>query len=261
MVERHIRTTPQGESVSVTATATATATAGEPAVGRSLACLALAAVALGALIELVDRPLANYCKLHASGIHDAVATVSTLGEAAWYLVPSLLVFLIARFIVCRPAIAAQALFVFLGVALAGLASDVLKVAVGRSRPWVLFREGAYDFWPLQLSADYQSFPSGHATCAAAAALTLAVVAPRYRLQLLFAALVIALTRVLMVAHYLSDVVAGAALAWLVVVYVQRAFARHGVPLGPAGSSDTGVAPSPLAQRVFGAGRRHPADDS
>jgi hypothetical protein len=53
---------------------------------------------------------------HANAVHDAIATVSTLGEGACYLVPSLLVFMIARFIVRRPAIAARELFVFLGVA-------------------------------------------------------------------------------------------------------------------------------------------------
>jgi len=251
MVEPHIRTTPRGESISITA---ATA-AGEPVVARRLACVAFAAVLLGALIALVDRPLAHYCKLHAHAIRDDIAAVSTLGQAAWYLVPAVLVFLIARFIVGRPDIAARGMFVFLGVALAGLAADVLKILVGRSRPWVLFREGGYDFLPLGLHADYQSFPSGHAACVAAAAFTLAAVAPRYRVQLLLAALLVALTRVVMVAHYLSDVVAGAALAWLVVLILQRAFARHGVPLGPAGGAAVGVLPSPFAQRVFGARRQ------
>jgi membrane-associated phospholipid phosphatase len=244
MVERHIRRTPRDEAVSVTAAAA------EPVVARGLTWLASIAVLLAELIILVDRPLAHYCKQHANAIHDAIAAVSTLGEGAWYLVPSLLVFMIARFIVRRPAIAARGLFVFLGVALAGLAADILKILVGRSRPWALFREGAYDFWPLQLNADYQSFPSGHAACVAAAALTLAVIAPRYRVQLLLAALLVALTRVVIVAHYLSDVVAGATLAWLVVVTVQRAFARHGVPLGPAGGAGVGMLPSPFAQRVL-----------
>jgi membrane-associated phospholipid phosphatase len=230
MVERHIRT-PRGEWLALAGTATA-------------------ALLLAGLIALSDRPLAQYCRQHANAIHDAVGTVSVLGEAGWYLVPSLLVFLLARFIVRRPAIAARALFVFLGVALAGLGTDVIKFLVGRSRPWMLFREGAYDFWPLQLSADYQSFPSGHAACVAAAALTLAAIAPRYRVQLLLAALLVALTRVVTLAHYLSDVAAGAALAWLIVVTLQRAFARNGIALGRAGEG-VGRLPSPFAQRVLG----------
>jgi membrane-associated phospholipid phosphatase len=247
MVEPHVRSAPRGEPVSTVAAD------GETVVARSLGCIASAAVLLGALIAVVDRPLANYCNQHWNALHDAIATVSRFGEGAWYLVPSLLVFLVARFLVLRPVLAARALFVFLGVALAGLAADVLKILIGRSRPWVLFRDGGYDLWPLQLHADYQSFPSGHAACAAAAALTLAVVAPRYRAQLLLAALLIALTRVIIVAHYLSDVVAGAALAWLVVASLQRAFARHGVRLGPADGAGVGMQPSPFAQRIFGSG--------
>jgi membrane-associated phospholipid phosphatase len=231
MVERHFTTTTRAESVVWAASAVAL---------------------LAGSTALVDRPLAHFLRQHAAAIHDATASVSVLGEAGWYLVPSLLVFLIARFMVRRPALAARALFVFVSVALAGLATDVLKILVGRSRPWMLFRAGAYDFWPLQLSADYQSFPSGHAACAAAAALALAVVVPRYRVQLLLAALLIALTRVVTLAHYLSDVAAGAALAWLVVVCVQRAFARNGVALGPAAAGPApGMPPSHFAQRVLG----------
>jgi len=248
MLERHIGTPPGGEPVSVTAAA------GGPVVARTLACAAAAAVLLGALGALVDRPLARYCHHYSDQIHDAIGTVSALGEATWYLVPSLLVFLVARFIVRRPALAARGLFVFLGVALAGLTCDVLKIIVGRSRPWVLFAKGGYDFLPLHFNSNYQSFPSGHAACAAAAALTLAVVAPRCRVLLLLAAALIALTRVVALAHYLSDVIAGAALAWLIVVSVQRAFARHGVALGPAGGKDIGALPSAFAQRVFGAAR-------
>jgi membrane-associated phospholipid phosphatase len=244
MVERHIRTASRVESVSV-------AIAGDYLVARGLAWAASLTVVLAQLIVLVDRPLAHYCRQYARAIHDAAATVSTLGEAGWYLVPSLLVFLVARFILRWPAVAARGLFVFLGVALAGLAADVLKIVVGRSRPRVLFTEGAYDLRPLQLHADYQSFPSGHAACVVAAALTLAVIAPRYRLQFLIVALVVALTRVVIVAHFLSDVVAGAALAWFVIVMLQRAFALHKVPLGPAGDACVGTAPSPFAQWLFG----------
>lgn len=248
MLEGHIGTPPRGEPVS------ATAAAGWPVIARTLACAAVAAVLLGALGVLVDRPLARYCKQYPDAIHDAIAAVSGLGEAAWYLVPSLLVFLFARFIVRRPALAARGLFVFLGVALSGLTCDVLKIVVGRSRPWVLFAGGGYDFLPLHFNSNYQSFPSGHAACAAAAALTLAVVAPRYRVRLLLAAALVALTRVVALAHYLSDVIAGAALAWLIVVSVQRAFARHGVALGPAGGSDIEAPPSAFARRVFGGAR-------
>jgi membrane-associated phospholipid phosphatase len=244
MVERHIRTAARVESVSLV-------DAGEYLVTRGLAWAASLAVVLAELIVLVDRPLAHYCRQYARAIHQAAATVSTLGEAGWYLVPSLLVYLIARFILRWPVLAARGLFVFLGVALAGLAADVLKVLVGRSRPRVLFTQGAYDLWPLQLDANYQSFPSGHAAIVAAAGLTLAVIAPRYRLQFLTAALVVALTRVVIVAHFLSDVVAGAALAWLVVVMVQRAFALHKVPLGTAGDTGVPSVPSPFAQRLFG----------
>jgi undecaprenyl-diphosphatase len=244
--DRHETAAQRRESVAIAATSAADTT---------LANIGLAAVALVTvlftLMALVDRPLARYCHQHASAIHDSVDAFSTLGQAGWYLVPTLIIFLVGRFIMHRPAIAARGLYVFLAVALSGLASDVVKVLVGRARPWVLFRKGAYGYWPLQLNVDYQSFPSGHTSCVFALAFSLGVIAPRYRAPLLLAALLVSFTRIITGAHYLSDVVAGAALGWLVSVTLQRAFFRHGFPIRPVDAASVGLQPSALARRVLG----------
>lgn len=213
-----------------------------------------------ALMAFIDRPLAEFCRRHEDAAHAALGAIGELGQCGWYLVPSLFIYAASRWLVRRPAIAAQALFVFLGVALAGLGTDLIKVLVGRARPWMLFRDGSYGFWPLQMKSDFQSFPSGHAACAVAAALTLAVLAPRYRFPLLLGALLVALARVLTVAHYASDVVGGAALASLVVTGLKLQFERHGMALAPRGAA-AGSPPSTFARRLFGSDGTHGARPS
>ena len=110
----------------------------------------------------------------------------------------------------RWAAAGQAFgFVFACLALSGLTADTLKPLFGRARPVVLDRMGFYGFHPFTFDAQWASMPSGHATTAFTLFGILAILLPRGRLLWLFAALAITVSRVMVNAHYLSDVLAGA----------------------------------------------------
>lgn len=92
----------------------------------------------------------------------------------------------------------------------------LKLAFGRPRP---------DLWPTDVQVSGLSFPSGHATAAAALALVVGVLTWRtpYRwaaviVGTLYAALMM-LSRVVLGVHFPSDVLAGALTATLSVVTV------------------------------------------
>lgn len=97
---------------------------------------------------------------------------------------------------------------------------VLKRASGRRRPCAIERH----CWARLLPPDQFSFPSGHTITAFAVSVPLALVYPALALPLLFAALSVAASRIVLGMHFLSDVVAGAALgaalgysAWLLFV--------------------------------------------
>jgi undecaprenyl-diphosphatase len=66
-------------------------------------------------------------------------------------------------------------------------------------------------WATLLPPDQFSFPSGHTITAFAVALSLAHFYPDLAIGLLFCALSVAASRVLLGMHFLSDVVAGAAI--------------------------------------------------
>jgi lipid A 4'-phosphatase len=113
------------------------------------------------------------------------------------------------------AAAAFPAFFFAAIAASGLTVDLLKIVVGRTRPKLLFADGIYDFGWFGLRADDWSWPSGHAATAAAVVTALWCLWPRPLYLYVAAAALVAFSRVVTGAHYLSDVIAGAAIAVVV----------------------------------------------
>lgn len=81
----------------------------------------------------------------------------------------------------------------------------LKKATGRKRPCVLEPH----CWATLLPPDQFSFPSGHTITAFAVALSLSMYYPGLAVGLMFCAVSVATSRVVLGMHFLSDVVAGA----------------------------------------------------
>ena len=201
-----------------------------------LAAFASFLVVLFLMEEFLDRPIARYFQsLQGTYLVGAASYLTDFGKAHWFLVPAVALYLAFRFVWRRPVWASQALFFFVAVAVAGLLTDVLKFPVGRARPKLFFRDDLYQFFNLKLGADYYSFPSGHAACAIAAGFAGALLFPRYRGLSVMLGVALASTRFITNAHFLSDVVASAALTIIVVLGVWAAFARYGVVLSSASS--------------------------
>jgi membrane-associated phospholipid phosphatase len=108
---------------------------------------------------------------------------------------------------------AAALWVPLAVALAYGLSNLVKVLVQEPRPCI-----RYPAVPTVATCDYAtdySFPSNHVTLAVAAAVALLFAARRTGLVALALALLVAVSRMYLGAHYPHDVLAGAVLGALV----------------------------------------------
>ncbi len=101
-------------------------------------------------------------------------------------------------------------FVMASVAIPGLLVTLLKVVVGRARPGVPGSTGIFDITGFAFDAHFQSFPSGHTTNAITLAIALTALWPRYWAFFLSFPIVIATSRVMVLDHYPSDVMA----AWL-----------------------------------------------
>ncbi len=105
----------------------------------------------------------------------------------------------------------------------GIASNLIKLSLGRTRPrelddflsitvWETFQS----FFPVVYGIKAgHSFPSAHTTTAYGFAVALSVVYPRGRWVFLILATIVGLGRVQSQSHFLSDVCFGAALGWSV----------------------------------------------
>ena len=122
----------------------------------------------------------------------------------------------------------RAIYFFAAVAVSGIVAQIVKHLVGRARPVLFAVDGPFSFHPLAVTNVLASFPSGHTTSAFAAAVALGYMRPSWRWWLLGCALLIGVSRVLVGAHYPSDVVGGAALGSATSLTLARDFARRGL---------------------------------
>lgn len=99
-------------------------------------------------------------------------------------------------------------YLFFVVAASGLLAIVLKWNIGRARPTLFDEAGPLYFDFFAWEAKLSSFPSGHATTAGTLIVALALIAPKMRWLFVVVGLWIAASRVIVGAHYPSDVVAG-----------------------------------------------------
>ena len=93
---------------------------------------------------------------------------------------------------------------------------------------LLLSRGVYGFKPFTNQYYYASFPSGHANTIAALCYGLGVVTRRFKLILLSIALVVMASRVIVGAHFPSDVLFGAYLGVVVTELVAVGFEKKGL---------------------------------
>ena len=145
-------------------------------------------------------------------------------------------------------------FLFCAVLVSVLAGELIKYVVGRGRPFVGGQANAFNFSHFAGTEAYASFPSGHAVTAFALAFAVSALWPRARIAMIAYALVIAATRLVLLAHHPSDVVAGALVGTIGAMAVRYWFAAR--RLGFAIERDGTIVPlsGPSVDRLKGVAR-------
>ncbi len=118
-----------------------------------------------------------------------------------------------------------ALYLFLTIGATSVLVHLLKLVIGRARPALFGEHGAYSLTPFAYDDLYSSFPSGHSAAVGAFFGAFAMLAPRLRPLFLMGALAIGVSRVILGAHYPSDVAAGLLLGLWTAIAVAYVFAR------------------------------------
>jgi lipid A 4'-phosphatase len=204
---------------------------------------ALTALAIVLSIAFVDRPVAEFFHAQGETLHAVFRFITQFGVSTGWLIGSALLWLGLQIASRLPRFAALArrlraysvlaLFFFASIAVPGIIVDILKAIAGRARPKLLFGNDEYIFSWGRLRSDYWSFPSGHTATAVSVAVALSIIWPRGRPVFIAFAILIAASRVIITAHYVSDVIMATFIAVLGVYWVHYVFAQSGVPIEEA----------------------------
>ena len=122
-------------------------------------------------------------------------------------------------------------FLFFAVLVPVLAGELIKWIVGRGRPFVGGEANAFNFAHFAGTEAYASFPSGHAITAFALAFAVSSRWPQARLAMAVYAILIAASRLVLLAHHPSDVVAGALIGVIGAMVVRYWFAARRLGFG------------------------------
>src|SRR5579883_2102278 len=173
----------------------------------------LISILLGVLALTIDRQLAHFIYDHVSArTHKALDSITHYAKAAHWLAAAILALIVAAGMRHYGVLADEATQL-VNYSLAFIASltmgsailHVIKLVLGRRRPRDDMEMGLYGFQPMAFNPDYNSFPSGHAlTIACVAVIFTCVWTSLWPLWFALAAL-LAVTRALLTAHFLRDV--------------------------------------------------------
>lgn len=233
-----------------------------PSIGWLLFGFVLMIALVGTTMSLADARLIEFARTTPPAVKWLFGYITNAGKSGWFLWP-LGLFVILAAACSTPAIgrftngvlvsiAVRAAFLFLAIGVPGLLVTVGKRLIGRVRPSAL---GPFAYEPFSWKAAYASFPSGHATTAFAAAVAVSLVWPRARWAIWLYAFLVAASRILVNAHFPSDVLAGAAVGALGAILVRNWFAARGLAFTVTPDGPIKAWPGPSLRRVKGVAQR------
>jgi len=197
-------------------------------------------------------------------IVSAFDEITDYGKSGWFLWPLGLLFLALASLppILTPfsqrilaAMMVRVGFLFTAIAVPSLFVTIVKRMIGRARPMVGGGLDPFLFSPFIWRVEYAGMPSGHATTAFAVLVAFGTLWPRARTVLLIYALLIAISRVVLTAHYPTDVISGALVGIAGAVLVRHYFAlrRLGFSIAPDGAIHQ--YPGPSLRRIKAVARR------
>jgi membrane-associated phospholipid phosphatase len=178
----------------------------------------LVLIAAGFACLAIDRQAVHFIYDHVSARqHRLLDSFTHLAKAAHWLVAAILIYGAARLVRLlflphdpRVFVAQDAATAFIAsLALGSLVLHIMKRFVGRRRPRDEIEMHLYEFKFWTFKADYNSLPSGHALTIFSVAAIATCVTPNLAVLWFSVAAILSATRVLLTAHFVSDVLIGA----------------------------------------------------
>lgn len=173
------------------------------------------------MVRYVDEPAVLWQRTLSKQTDWIFSQITLLGKSEWILLPigGYLLYLWFRYRKTQYKL----LYIWLCVAISGLVIQPFKWSIGRARPSKFELEGVWSLHSFTFNPNYFSMPSGHSTTAMALSCSLAVLFPKYRIPLIFVGMFIAFTRLVVGAHYPSDIFVGCCVGGVTALILKSHF--------------------------------------
>jgi undecaprenyl-diphosphatase len=222
------------------------------------------AVAIVAAVMLfgmafIDAPVSNAVGHLPGWLVHFFDVITDFGKSGWVLWPLGILFLAVGALPYDrltptsqrvfAAMIVRAGFLFVAIGAPGLFVTIVKRFIGRARPFVTGVADPFVFDPTKWTAAYAGLPSGHATTAFSVLVAFGCLWPRARTALLIYALLIAASRIVVRAHYPTDVLAGALVGIGGALLVRRWFALQNLGFSIKADGQLRQFPGPSLRRI------------
>lgn len=229
--------------------------------GLAVVCFA---VVMLFVMDFIDAAVIRAVLLLPHWLPWAFDQITGFGKSGWFLFPLGVFFLLLSALSISLAGMSRAVvsmlmvrtgFLFLAIAVPGIFITVVKGVIGRARPMVENGPHPFLFKPFTWHWAFNSLPSGHTTTVFSVLVAFGSLFPRARPLLWAYALAILVSRIMVTAHFPSDVLAGAVIGAGGALLVRRYFAlrRLGFTIDLNGS--VRPLPGPSRRRIKAVARK------
>ena len=185
-------------------------------------------LSLGVLFFLFfDYSISNFFYNINSQTKSLFETLTHFGDSLYFFVPTIIIWAFIKIFQNKNKILSTigdiAIFIFFNILFSGIIVQIFKHLLGRPRPpmFHLFNMSSLDLF--QFDSKWHSFPSGHTATIFSFIFCLIFLFPKIKNILITIAIVIASTRVIVGAHYVSDIFGGALVAYITGILLRDKF--------------------------------------
>ena len=159
-------------------------------------------------------------------------TLTHFGDSLYFFIPTILIWAIVKIIKTKNqilnTISEISIFIFFNILLSGIVTQILKHIIGRPRPVLFNGFEQKSLSIISFDSKWHSFPSGHTATIFAFIFCMIILFPKIKNILITIAIIIASTRVIVGAHFISDIFGGALVAYLSSIFVSKKLASKNI---------------------------------
>jgi len=170
----------------------------------------------------IDQPITGYYfHINNSSLHKSAQFITKFGYGVYPIAGLLFLTLLFKWVIKNRYATYCSFYLLVTIIATGIACNVFKYLFSRARPVEWFTHDLYGFWFYQFKASFVSFPSGHTTNIISLMAGASILWPRFAIIFLPIGLIVAFSRVIVTAHYFSDIFAGMYLGTLGALLIYK----------------------------------------